>query len=100
MEQTGARWRPFLDFLLRTKPAMCFHIEPIVEWYDPGDMVDWSAIKVHEARGFWKGFVNEVTPVRKHRTGFGSLLLEGYSQFQWDPAAQPQAHADALEGAP
>ncbi len=96
LEQTGARWRPFLEFLMRAKPAMCFHIEPIVEWYDPGDMVDYSAIKVHEARGFWKGFVNEVMPVRKHRTGFGSLLLEGYSQFQWDPAAQ----RDMLGGAP
>jgi hypothetical protein len=27
LEQTGTRWQPFIDFLRRTKPAACFHIE-------------------------------------------------------------------------
>lgn len=100
LEQTGLHWRPFLDFLLRTKPAACFHIEPILEWYDWDNLVDHTAIKIHEARGFWRGFVNEVPPIRKHRTRFGSLLLEGYSCLQWSPAASEQARIDALEGAP
>lgn len=102
LEQTGLRWRPFLDFLLRTQPAMCFHIEPIIEWYDPNSLVDYTAIKIHEARGFWRGFVNEVEPIRKHRTGFGSLMLEGYSQLQWSPQTilNEQARVDSLEGAP
>lgn len=103
LEQTGLRWRPFLDFLRRTRPAMCLHIEPIVEWYDPSNLVDYTAIKIHEARGFWRGFVDEVeeiSAIRHHRTGFGSLLLEGYSQFQWFPAMAEQARIDALEGAP
>jgi hypothetical protein len=85
LEQTGARWRPFLDFLRRTQPAMCFHVEPVLEWYDPGNLVDHTAIKIHETRGFWRGFVNEVTPLWRHRTGFGSLMLEGYSQMAWCP---------------
>lgn len=89
LEQTGLRWRPFLDFLRHTRPAMCFHIEPIVEWYDPTSLVDHTAIKIHEARGFWQGFVNEITPFRTHRTGFGSLMLEGYSQLQWSPHPMP-----------
>lgn len=85
LEQTGLRWRPFLDFLHRNPPATCFHIEPIVEWYDPGSLIDYTAIKIHEARGFWRGFVDEVKPIGRHRTGFGSLLLEGYSQMRWHP---------------
>ncbi len=101
LEQTGTRWRPFLDFLRRTKPAMCFHIEPIVEWYT-GSPVDETAIRIHTERGFQRGFVDAITPIRKHRTGFGSLLLEGYSQLQWSPQSvhAEQAHIDALEGAP
>ncbi len=95
LEQTGLRWRPFLEFLRRRRPAMCFHIEPIVEWYDADNLIDHTAIKIHGARGFWRGFVDEVIPIRKHRTGFGSLMLEGYSQLQWSPA-----HIDSLEGAP
>lgn len=105
LEQTGLRWRPFLDFLRRTQPAMCFHIEPILEWYDPENLIDHTAIKAHEARGFWRGFVDEIKTGRKHRTGFGSLLLEGYSQLIWEPSAPDEATAerariDALEGAP
>lgn len=85
LEQTGLRWRPFLEFLRRTQPAMCFHIEPILEWYDSCSLVDYTAIKLHEARGFWRGFVDEIEPIWKHRTGFGSLMLEGYSQFCFRP---------------
>ncbi len=85
LEQTGLRWRPFLGFLNRAMPARCFHIEPIVEWYDPTDLIDHTAIKVHGARGFWRGFVNEIEPVWTHRTKFGGMSLEGYSQFAWSP---------------
>ena len=101
LEQTGTRWRPFINFLRRTRPAMCFHIEPMLGWYNPNNLVDWTAIKIHEARGFWSGF--DVFPLHKHRTGFGSLLLEGYSQFHWSPMLpeiSEQARIDALEGAP
>jgi hypothetical protein len=102
MEQTGTRWRPFLEFVRRSQPAMCFHIEPMLEWYDPANLVDYTAIKIHEARGFWRGFANEVVPLGGHRTGFGSLLLEGYSQIQWspNPTLTDRARIDALEGAP
>jgi hypothetical protein len=89
-----------MDFLKRTKPAGCFHIEPMVNWYDPAKLVDHTAIRIHKARGFWTGFAEEVR-ASMHRTGFGSLLLEGYSQVIWNPALMPeQARIDALEGAP
>lgn len=87
LEQTGDRWRPFLDFLRRAKPAACFHIEPIYEWYDPDNLNDYVLRKIHETRGFWRGYVDEIAPItRRHRTGLGSMLLEGYSQMQWAPA--------------
>ena len=104
LEQTGTRWRPFKDFLLRAKPAACFHIEPVIGLYDPSNLVDYTAIKIHEKRGFWRpnNFAIDRT---QHRTGFGSLLLEGYSQMIWKPphdvyADAKQARIDALEGAP
>lgn len=88
LEQTGRGYWPFMEFLLRQKPAMCFHIEPIMEWYDWDNLVDHTAIEIHKARGFQQGFVREVGESRstlRHRTGFGSLLLEGYSQLAWKP---------------
>ena len=96
LEQTGTRWRPFMAFLKRAKPAACFHIEPTLHFYDPSNPVDDTAIKIHEARGFWTGFGLGTV----HRTGFGSLLLEGYTQTFWKPQVVEQARVDALEGAP
>lgn len=81
LEQTGTRWRPFMEFLQAAQPAACFHIEPMLQCYDPSDPVDATAIRIHGIRGFWSGFEGGTV----HRTGFGSLLLEGYSQAFWKP---------------
>jgi hypothetical protein len=68
-----------------------------VDLYNPNSLVDYTAIKIHQARDFWRGF----TTTGMHRTGFGSLLLEGYSQLFWMPKGEAQqARVDALEGAP
>jgi len=56
LEQTGTNWHGFLDFLLRKKPVRVHHIEPIYEWYDPSQLVDYTAWKAHELRNFWRGF--------------------------------------------
>lgn len=94
LEQTGLGWWPFMDFVLKKKPALCIHIEPIMEWYDTTKLVDWTAWKIHDRRGFWQGFpprlkeledLGRVKIHRTKRTGLGSLLLEGYSQIVWSP---------------
>jgi SAM-dependent methyltransferase len=94
LEQTGTEFQPFLDFVLACKPRLCCHIEPIVEWYDPASLVDHTAIRAHEVRNFWRGFPAALAAlerqgrVRVHKTkrsGFGSLVLEGYSQLIWSP---------------
>lgn len=94
LEQTGRRWMPFLEYLLHAKPAICLHIEPIAEWYDPFNRVDATALAAHDARGFWRGFpaelqrrrgMGQVEILHMERTGFGSLFCEGYSQIVWKP---------------
>jgi hypothetical protein len=95
LEQTGPDFNAFLDFLLIKKPRCCFHIEPIHEWYDPGDLVDYTGMKAHEARNFWRGFPARLLELEKEgrvkihktkRAHVGGLALEGYSQFIWSPA--------------
>ena len=104
LEQTGNRWEPFAQFLNRANPAASFHIEPVLKHYDEHNLVDRTAIEIHKARGFWTGpITSSLGMAWNHRTGFGSLLLEGYSQFQWcplEPYKREQARIDALEGAP
>src|SRR5512139_2128144 len=95
LEQTGARsWTPFMEELLLAKPEICVHIEPIVEWYDENNPVDATAIAVHHAKGFWVGFWDWLRARRREgkvhiheakRTGFGSIMVEGYSLIVWSP---------------
>ena len=95
LEQTGTQWGAFLEFILSKKPACCFHIEPIHEWYDhENNLVDYTAWRAHEVRNFWRGFPAKIIELEKagrarilktKRINFGSLVLEGYSQLIWQP---------------
>jgi SAM-dependent methyltransferase len=94
LEQTGTNWGTFLDFLLAKKPRCVFHIEPIYEWYDESNLVDYTAIKAHAARNFWRGFPPRLKELERagrlrilhsKRAYFGSLVLEGFSQLSWVP---------------
>lgn len=93
LEQTGKLWRPFMQYLLKQKPTVVVNIEPIVEWYSGSD-VDRSAVHAHLGRGFWAGFpawlteaenADRVEILHQHRTGIGSLMIEGYSINVWRP---------------
>ena len=95
LEQTGKKWENLLDYILEKKPDICLHIEPILEWYDArNNLVDYSAYKAHLVRNFLNGFVKKIEELEKQgkalivksqRTGVGSFLMEGYSQFFWKP---------------
>lgn len=96
LEQTGRDYEPFLQFLLKTSPMLCLHVEPIVEWYDENHLIDYAAIKFHKKRNYWEGFPNrlkelesegKVEILKTKRSHFGSLYLEGYSQLVWRPTA-------------
>jgi hypothetical protein len=97
LEQTGERFEAFLDFLLVKNPAICIHMEPILDFYDAENLVDWLAIKFHTARHYLTGFLPrlrtlesegraEVTEAR--RLGFGSLFHEAFSIVVWRPVAK------------
>jgi hypothetical protein len=94
IEQIGTRWEAFLDFLLRKRPARVCHIEPVVEWYDPTNVVDYTAIKAHEVRNFLQGYsvrlrelerAGTIRILRAKRAFVGSLAMEGYSHLIWEP---------------
>lgn len=95
MEQLGDRFRPFLDYLLAKRPAVCVHLEPIVELYLPNNfLLDALAVEYHRKRGYLEGFLptlrelerkGEVDIVDARRLGFGSLYHEAYSAVVWRP---------------
>ena len=94
LEQTGTEWEPFMQYLLAQKPGICVHVEPIVEWYDPSNPVDATAIQYHLARHYWRGFPARLRELaaqgkaeilEQKRSYFGSKYIEGYSLFVWRP---------------
>ena len=94
LEQTGTAWEPFLEYLLANRPAVVVHVEPIVEWYDPTNPVDATAIAYHLARNYWRGFPAKlqelamqgtVEILEQKRSYFGSKYIEGYSVLAWRP---------------
>lgn len=94
LEQTGTDYGSFLQYLLGSRPKLCVHVEPILEWYDENNLVDYAAIKFHQIRRYWQEFPNrlralelegKVEIIKTKRSFFGSLYLEGYSQLIWRP---------------
>jgi len=94
LEQTGRAYESFLQFLLEASPTLCVHVEPICEWYDENNLIDYVAIKFHKKRKYWENFPNRLRELedegkveifKMKRPYFGSLYLEGYSQIIWRP---------------
>jgi len=94
LEQTGTNWGAFFDFIRAKRPACVLHIEPISEWYDDTKLFDYTALRFHHARNYGVGYVDwvedlasrgEAEIIKRKRSDFGSLFLEGYSQLIWRP---------------
>ncbi len=50
LEQTGNKYKKFIDYLLKNKPALCVHIEPTGETLDEKNLLDYLSIKYFEKR--------------------------------------------------
>lgn len=94
LEQTGTRFRPFLDFIRSKAPRRVVHMEPVVDLYDPDNPVDALAIRYHRDRGYLDGLLpclrdldaaGEITLRVVRRLRFGSLFHEGFTLIVWEP---------------
>ena len=94
LEQTGTDYGAFMEYLLDASPKLCIHIEPIIEWYDENNLVDYAGVRFLQKRKYWSGFPKQLEElerkgqaeiVRSKRSYFGSLYVEGYSQLIWRP---------------
>ena len=97
LEQTGRDYESFLQYVLECRPSLCLHVEPIVEWYDESNLIDYVAVRFHRARKYWEGFPNRLRQLENEgkieilktcRSYFGSLYHDGYSYLVWRPKAK------------
>ena len=94
LEQVGARWCEFVDYILRNRPKLCIHVEPVAELLDPTKFIDYLSIEYFKKRNYLLGFLDGLRELEKQgrarihraqRTYIGSLFIEGYSVVVWSP---------------
>ena len=95
LEQLGDGHGPLLDWLTAARPALVLHYEPILEFYDRTNLLDYLALWYSERRryltGFWTALsalrhVGQIEILDARRPGLGGVYHEA-SIIAWKPAA-------------
>lgn len=93
MEQLGQNFEPFLQFLLRKRPAIVIHMESIGELYDNECLTDYLAIQYDRKRNYLEGYLNRLQKlelegkihiINTQRILFGSEYHDSYSLIVWN----------------
>jgi hypothetical protein len=95
LEQVGERHTAFVDYLLKNKPALCVHVEPIAEVLDPANLPDYLSIEYFRRRNYLWGFLTRLRQLEKEkkikihaaqRTYLGgNMYVDHYSVIVWEP---------------
>jgi hypothetical protein len=94
LEQVGDKFKPFVSYLLKNKPSVVVHIEPMPELLDSTKLIDYLSIKYMHKRKYLRGFPDyleelekkgKIKILEKRRSGIGSLFIDGYSIIVWKP---------------
>ena len=94
LEQTGNKYKKFVDYILKNRPALCVHIEPTGETLDPNNLLDYLSIKYFEKRKYLNGYIGylrklesekRIKIINVQRSFIGSFYIDGYSVIVWKP---------------
>ena len=94
IEQLAGDFEPFLHFLLKRSPSLCFNVEPTIELYEQDNLFDYLAAAFHRKRGYTQGYLprlrqlqdeGKIELIKVKRLFFGSLFMEGYTLMVWKP---------------
>ena len=93
LEQTGENYNNFIDYLLEKKPKICINIEPMSEFLDNSNLIDFLSIKYFEKRKYLKNYLThlenlekngKIKILEKRRIYSGSYFIEGHSLVVWE----------------
>lgn len=94
LEQIGANFEAFLDYLMKNRPKLCIHVEPTAENYDLTKLFDYLAFRYHRKRNYLDGYLTRLRQLEQeqkiellkvHRFGFGGKYHEGFQLSIWRP---------------
>jgi hypothetical protein len=95
LEQVGDQHEAFIQFLLKKKPELVVHFEPIDELLDREDLHDQLSVLYSNRRNYLRGYLTrleeleldgKLTIHRKQRVLSGSFFIEGHSLIVWSPS--------------
>jgi hypothetical protein len=93
LEQLGDQHGALLDWIAAARPALVLHYEPILEFYDAANLLDYLALWYSERRQYLTGFWTEIAARRDagqlevlaaDRPGVGGVYHEA-SVVVWRP---------------
>jgi hypothetical protein len=94
LEQVGSNHKKFVSYLIKNKPDICIHVEPIAELLDETRLIDNLSIKYFKKRHYLNGFLTHLRQLEQagkikiheaKRSYIGSFFIEGYSIIIWSP---------------
>ena len=93
LEQVGKNFDKFLSYLLESKPEICIHIEPIIEFLDPdNNLLDYCMYHYMKKRNYLDGFYEKLKNLERDsiieiisakRVKLGGFWTEGLSIIVW-----------------
>jgi len=93
LEQIGNRYEKFLDYLVSSKASMILHYEPILEFYDENNLLDYLALVYSQKRNYLSGFwtalcrlrdQKKIEIIEARRPFLGGMIHEA-SVIAWRP---------------
>lgn len=94
LEQIGDKYTKFVDYLIKNKPRLCIHVEPIGELLAENKLLDFLSIEYFKKRKYLSGYLTylkklektgKINIIRAQRSYTGSLFIEGHSIIVWAP---------------
>ena len=94
LEQLSGKIYDFINFTLSKKPKIVIHVEPAPQFYDTNKLVDFTADFFQRKRGYTDNLLdylmilekkNKIKIIKKIKSPFGSLMIEGYNFIAWRP---------------
>jgi len=93
LEQLGKEHEKLLSFIMAAKPDIVLHYEPIVEFYDEDNLLDYLALLYSQKRNYLSGFwpalcrlqeQNKIEILESRRPYLGGVIHEA-SLIAWRP---------------
>lgn len=94
LEQIGTQHGKLLSFILKTKPSIVLHYEPIVEFYDDDNLLDYLALMYSRKRNYLSGFYTALSSLQRdgkariveaRRLHLGGVIHDSSSLIVWKP---------------